>query len=76
MFTYTVYKNNSAEKFKEACAMLEIHYNKADKDKLLTDVDGTQIQVYHTNGNEIIVFNDIEIGAVYIKSQVDLSDIF
>ena len=42
---------------------------------MLVDVDGSQIQVYKTPSGEIVVFNDYEVDAVYVDSDVNLDKI-
>ena len=37
------------------------------------DVDGSIICEYLLNGKLILAYNDYEIGAIYVKSDVDLS---
>ena len=76
MFDYNIYANNSVEKFKEACKKIEEFFPDARKDQLLIDVDGTMIQNYTENSNNITVYNDYEIGAVFIESEVDLNKLF
>ena len=39
-------------------------------------MDGTLIQIYKVAGGEIVVFNDYEIDAVFVDSDVDLGDVF
>ena len=50
----------------------EFHKN----EKLLEDVDGTQIQIYNTPDGKIKVFNDYEVGAVYVDSEIELKEIY
>lgn len=42
------------------------------KERLLEDVDETQIQIYHGSSGEIKVVNDYEVDAVYVDSEVSL----
>lgn len=75
-YDYNIAKDNSSESFKKTCAMIEQAYPQLTKDDLLVDVDGSTIQIYGTEPEEIIVYDDYDVGAVYVKSDVDLSDIF
>ena len=46
------------------------------KNKLLIDVDGSLIQTYKYNGKDIDVYDDYDVGAVYVKSEIDLDNLF
>lgn len=76
MFDYTVCKENSPKEFKTTCKSIEQNFPFAKKQKLLVDVDGSTIQTYTENGKDIDVFDDYDVGAVYIKSEVNLAHIF
>lgn len=76
MFDYTLFPDNSQDKFKAACEKLRRSFPKAEKQKLLVDVDGTTIQTFTIDGKEIDVYDDYDIGAVYIKSQINLDYLF
>ena len=56
------------------CEMIEKAYPEMKKADLLVDVDGSMVQIYGEEPTEIIVYDDYEVGAVYIKSDIDLSD--
>ena len=43
--------------------------------KLSRDVDGSTIQVFHCNEKEIVVYDDYDVGAVFVLSNVDLSQL-
>lgn len=76
MFDYTIFPDNSSTKFKEICAIIEEAYPKAAKKELLIDVDGSTIQTYTENGRDIDVFDDYDVGAIYVKSEIDLKALF
>ncbi len=76
MFEYTVYRDNSAKEFKRACAVIEQHYPDAKKGELLIDVDGSVVQTYTHQEKDIDIYDDYDIGIVYVKSEIDLSHIF
>lgn len=76
MFEYNIYAENSVEKFKEACVRIETAFPQAIKKKLLVDVDGSLIQIFILEEKEIIVYDDYDIGAVFVESEVDLSNLF
>ena len=75
MFTYNISKEASNKEFKSACSAIEAKLKGIEKEKMITDVDGTQIQIYNTKDGKIKVFNDYEVDAVYVDSEVNLSGI-
>lgn len=75
MLSYNIAKNADNKAFGTACTLIEAKFKDAKKEPLLVDVDGTQIQIYNAPGGKIKVFNDYEVDAVYIDSDVDLSNI-
>lgn len=76
MFDFTIYKDNNPEKFKKACALIEQHYPQAQKEQLLVDVDGSTIQIYYADNKKIGIYDDYDVGAVYVKAEIDLNEIF
>ena len=74
-YDYTIHPDNSPERFKSVCKVIEESYPGMKKEELLIDVDGSTVQIYGEKGNEIVVYDDYDVGAVYIKSDVDLSTI-
>lgn len=75
MFTYNISKVANDKAFKSACSAIEAKLKGIEKEDLLTDVDGTQIQIYNTQDGKIKVFNDYDVDAVYADSEVNLTDI-
>lgn len=75
-FDYTIYPDNSSKKFKEACENIENHFVNISKEKLLVDVDGSTIQVYKFDTGEIAVYDDYDVGAVFVLSDADLDEVF
>lgn len=76
MFDYNIHKENSPSVFKEACEKIENAFPNAKKHKLLVDVDGTTIQTFTEGGKDIDIFDDYDIGAVFVKSEIKLNHIF
>ena len=76
VFDYNIYTENSPKIFKETCKKIERAYQTAQKKDLLVDVDGSTIQTYNIDGKDIDVFDDYDIGAVFVKSEVNLDKIF
>lgn len=73
MFDYNIYSENNFEQFKNACTIIERNFPKAEKRELIIDVDGTTIQTYSIEDKNIDVIDDYDIGAVYIKSDINLA---
>ena len=74
-YDYTVAKDNSPDIFMEICQKIEQAYPSAVKEKLLVDVDGSTIQTFTLEDKIIDVFDDYDIGAVYVKSDIELSNV-
>lgn len=74
-YEYNISSENSPEKFKIICSKIEEAYPELQKNVLLVDVDGSTIQVYHINNLKVTVYDDYEVGAVYVLSDLDLSKI-
>ena len=75
-FDYNLFTDNSPKEFKAACLKIEEKHPEAKKHDLLVDVDGSTIQIYYISDKEILVFDDYEVGAVYVVSDYNLDDIF
>ncbi len=76
IYDYTIFPGNSPQKFKEFCENLEKTIPHLHKDKLLIDVDGSTIQSYKYKGKDIDVYDDYDVGAVYVKSEINLDNLF
>lgn len=76
MFEYNICTQADDEIFEKQCAALEKHIPGLVKRDLLTDVDNSKIQHYELNGFPVRVHNDYYVGAVYVKSEIDLEPYF
>lgn len=72
MFEYNIAKEADNTKFLAFCQKIESNIAGITKEPLLTDVDGTQIQIYNTKAGKIKVYNDYEVDAVYADSEFEL----
>ena len=72
-YDYTIYPDNNFEVFKETCRKIEISYPDYKKNEILIDVDGSYLQIYEKDKKEIVVYEDYDVGAIYVKSDIDLS---
>ena len=76
MYDYTIFPDNSPKEFKKACKMIQKALPNATPHDLLIDVDGSTIQTFEYEGQEISVYDDYDVGAVYVISEIDLDNIF
>lgn len=72
MYSYNIAMNANDNVFYDTCRMIESKVQLAEKAKRLIDVDGSMIQIYRTPLGEVKVFNDYEVDAVYVDSDVEL----
>ncbi len=75
-YDYNICTEPDEDIFKKQCAALEKHIPELKKEPLMTDVDNTKIQMYYKDGKKIKVKNDYMVGAVYIKSEIELTQFF
>lgn len=76
MFEYNIHTENSPAIFKQTCEKIEKAFPDAKKSRVFVDVDGTTIQTFTEGGKDIDIFDDYEVGAVFVKSKVNLNHIF
>ena len=69
-FHYTVCNEFDEEIFIKQCAAIE-KIPSLKKEKLLEDVDGTVLQIYHHENGDIRIVNDYLIGCLYVDSDFD-----
>lgn len=73
-FSYTIYPKNSTKHFKQTCSTIAKIFPLAKKEDLLVDVDGSTVQIFFMGNNkEIAVYDDYDVGAVYVESDIDLA---
>ncbi len=75
-FDYNISPDNSPKAFKDICRKIEEHIVGLQKEPLLVDVDGTTIQIYTQYGRKVMVIDDYDIGAVFVRSEIDLKKLF
>lgn len=76
MLTYTICNQADEELFNKQCAALEKNIHPLEKENILDDVDGSKIQIYHHNGNEIKVINSLYTNDLTIESEIELKQFF
>ena len=72
-YDYTVYPDNSPEEFERICRLIERNMSGYEKRELLVDVDGSMIQVYENINKKIVVYDDYDVGAVFVRSDISLT---
>lgn len=72
MFSYTIAKNADRKAFARVCNLIESKIKNIEKEELLEDVDGSLIQIYTTPNGKIKIYNDYDVDAVYIDSEINL----
>ena len=72
MFSYNVSTKANRKDFEKACKKIENELAHIEKEDVLEDLDGSLIQIYATSNGKIKVFNDYEVDAVYVDSDIEL----
>ncbi len=75
-YDYNICTEPDEDIFERQCAALEKHIPSLKKGPFMTDVDNTKIQIYFKDGKKIKVKNDYMVGAVYILSEIELTQFF
>lgn len=76
MDEYTICKEANNKEFEAACNKIEKIFPNIEVVSDLMDVDGSQIKTFRKDGKTIKVYNDYEVDAVFIDSEIDISHIF
>lgn len=71
-YEYNICNEPDKDIFEKQCVALENHIPGIVKSDLLTDVDGSETQIYIVDNKRITVHNSYYVGAIYIKSDIDL----
>ena len=74
-YSYNVRPETDEKAFFETCKIIENRLHGLKKEKLLIDVDGTLIQIYYLKDKKIAVYDDYDVDAVYVDSDVQLEDV-
>ncbi len=75
-FDYTLSPEIDDVIFNDACIKINKQFGYMKKQKGLVNIDSAFIQVFEDDNNVIVVFNDYDVGAVYVKSTVNLDELF
>ena len=72
MYSYNIAPMSDEQAFLSTCRSIEETGVVRKKERLLIDVDGTMIQIYHATEGSIKVINDHMVDAVYVDSTISL----
>jgi hypothetical protein len=75
MFDYTILPYADDRVFGNALNLFESKFPSFKKEELLVDVDDSSVQIYIYNNKKIKFYNDYEVDAIYVKSDIDLSEL-
>ena len=75
-YSYTISRTIDEAKFRAACRTIASGFPEFKKDPVLIDVDGSELQRFRNGDKVIEVNNDCEVYALYIDSDIDLSEHF
>lgn len=76
MYDYSICTEPDEELFAKQCKALEKNIAGIEKVDYLEDVDGSQFQIYKKDGKKIVVKNSYYIGALFIESEIELTQFF
>lgn len=76
MFEFNVCNKADEEIFYKQCQALENNVPNILLSKELIDVDGSISRTYEVNGKKVNIYNDVNVDAVYIKSEEELQQYF
>lgn len=76
MYEYNICTEADEEIFNKQCKALEKYIPNLRKENLLIDVDGSKVQCYFLSSKKITVHNSYYIGAVFVKSEIDIRKYF
>lgn len=75
-YSYNIRDQADETLFYKQCDALEKNIPNIRKIDFRQDVDSSIIQIYEVGNQKIEVYNDTNVGAIYIKSEIDLEQLF
>jgi len=75
-YIYTICDVPSEEYFKKQCEAIEKSFTGLKKARLIEDIDGSSLQIYHHEKGDIKICNDYYDNCLYIESDFNLSPYF
>jgi hypothetical protein len=76
MFDYTICNQADSQLFHKQCDALERNITDLKRSDFLEDVDGTLVRKYEHPKGTVTVKNDLQVDALYVISDFDLSPYF
>ena len=74
-YLYTIHNEMSKTEFSKTCRKIQKGLKGLEPEEIIEDIGYSQIQIYHFEGQKIGVYNDECIDAVYVCSDVELSEV-
>ena len=75
LYNYSVYDEADDAAYKKTVAIVEKAFPELKKKAPLEDVDGSSVVVFEQDKKFIKVYKDYDYDEIYIKSDINLSDI-
>ena len=75
MYEYTIKKTADRKIFNDFCSLILSDIKDIETGELIDDFDRAQIQSFKTPNGTIKVYNDYEVDAVYVDSEIKLDEI-
>lgn len=75
MYEYTIKKSADRKVFNDFCSLLLSNIKDIETGELIDDFDRAQIQSFKTPNGSIKVYNDYEVDAVYVDSEIKIDNI-
>ena len=74
-YLYPIHNEMSKTEFSKTCRKIQKGLKGLEPEEIIEDIGYSQIQIYHFEGQKIGVYNDECIDAVYVCSDVELSEV-
>ena len=74
-YLYPIHNEMSKTEFSKTCRKIQKGLKGLEPEEIIEDIGYSQIQIYHFEGQKIGLYNDECIDAVYVCSDVELSEV-
>lgn len=74
-YLYPIHNEMSKTEFSKTCRKIQKGLKGLEPEEIIEDIGYSQIQIYHFEGQKIGVYNDECLDAVYVCSDVELSEV-
>ena len=76
-YSYTIKPEMDLKAFLQACEKIRKKFPNAQTDGIVTDIlDGSHYEKFDIDSDCIRVYDDFDVGAVFVESTVRLNDLF